>query len=72
MVKQISLFPNKRLITPVRSKCWYCGEYFSLSSIRHFDVMYPSGHVGAYQACVECYERIKAAGHLVLSEGVEG
>lgn len=69
MVKQISLFPNKRLITPVRSKCWYCGEYFPLSSIHYFDVMYPSGHVGAYQVCDACYEHIKEFGHLVLSEG---
>lgn len=72
MVKQISLFPNERLITPVCSKCWHCGGYFPLSSIRHFDVMYPSGHVGAYQACADCYKLIKKNGYLVLSEGDEG
>lgn len=62
MVKQLSLFPNKRLITPVRFKCWYCGDYFPLSSIRHFDFMYPSGHVGVYQACNVCYSQIKDKG----------
>lgn len=57
---QLSFFKNSSTITPNQVRCWRCQEYFSFSKIRFFDCMYPSGHVGTYQACEACYRVIMA------------